>query len=126
MTQIFCPRCRLDQPSEHNFCIACGTSLPVHLLERAPAKRARLFAGVRVAPNDPEGAFLRVTCYLKEQIFHSEEGSVTIPGHHVRFSVWTGDEARCVISIPETEAHDLADFISAELGRLNDTVPVHR
>lgn len=125
MTEIFCPRCRLSQPIEHHFCVACGTSLPIDLLERSPAKKARLFAGVKVSPDDPAAAFLRVTCYLKEQTFHSEEGSVTIPGHHVRFSVWTGDEARCVVSIPETEARDLAGFITSELGRLNGDATVH-
>ncbi|MBA3431689.1 MAG: hypothetical protein H0U16_09455, partial [Actinobacteria bacterium] len=80
----------------------------------------RFFAGVKVSDGDPEGAFLRVSCYLKDQLFESPEGSVTIPGHHVRFSVWVGEEARSVISIPEAEAQELAQFISDELGRLND------
>ena len=116
---MFCPSCRLQQPTHHRFCVRCGISLPGHLLEQGAAKRARYFAGVKVSEDDPEGAFLRVSCYLKEQVFSSTEGTVTIPGHHVRFSVWVGNEARCVVSIPESEARDLAKFIANELGRLN-------
>jgi hypothetical protein len=118
MSSIFCPRCSLEQPVRHRFCVRCGQSLPTDLLEEGPAKRVRFFAGVKVTDTDREGAFLRVSCYLKEQTFSSDEGSVTIPGHHVRFSVWVGTEAKCVISIPETEARELADFIGTELGRL--------
>ena len=118
MLSIFCPECRLSQPTGHVYCVTCGTSLPTHLLEPpAGVKSARLFPGIKVSEGDPEGAFLRVSCYLKEQVFRSKEGSVTIPGRHVRFSVWVEDEARCVMSIPESEAHSLASFISAELGR---------
>lgn len=118
MPSIFCPECRLSQPTKHLYCVACGTGLPTHLLEpRTGAKSARLFPGIKVSEGDPEGAFLRVSCYLKEQEFRSKEGSVTIPGRHVRFSVWVEDEARCVMSIPESEAHALASFISSELGR---------
>lgn len=114
MDRIFCPHCRLEQPRRHTFCIACGSDLPVHLL--APrTKRARFFAGMKVDESDPEGAFLRVSCYRKDQVFESPEGSVTIPGRHVRFSVWVGTQARCVLSIPESEAVDLARFLSAEL-----------
>ena len=94
------------------------------LVKDPPAKRVRFFAGVRVSEGDPEGAFLRVSCYLKEQVFESPEGSVKIPGHHVRFSIWEGREARSVISIPESEARELAQFISHELGRLNDSVAI--
>jgi hypothetical protein len=118
MSDIFCPQCGLQQPAHHHFCVACGCSLPSHLLAANSPKRVRFFAGVKVSDDDPEGAFLRVSCYLKEQMFESDEGSVTIPGHHVRFSVWVGSEARCVMSIPETEARALADFITQELGHL--------
>lgn len=114
---IYCPQCRLQQPAEHSFCVRCSTPLPSHLLE-PPAKRVNYFAGIKVSDDDPEQAFLRVSCYLKEQTFTSPEGSVTIPGHHVRFSVWIDSEARCVMSLPEAEARELAQFIQAELGRL--------
>ncbi len=65
------------------------------------SKTARFFAGLRVADEDPADAFLRVTSYRD--------------GHHVRFSVWVDDRARCVISIPESEARELVEFLGAEL-----------
>jgi hypothetical protein len=117
--QIFCPQCRLQQPVTHVYCLRCGEALPAHLLD-APAKRVGFFAGTPVEEGDPEGAFLRVSCYLREQKFTSPEGSVVIPGHHVRFSVWIGDAARCVLSIPETEARALAAFLADELGALDE------
>jgi hypothetical protein len=110
---MFCPSCRLQQPTRHVFCIRCGTQLPTRLLADA-AKQSRWFAGVPVAPDDPRGAFLKVSRYLREQTFRTTEGEVTIPGRHVRFSVWVGDEARCAVSLPETEARDLAGFITAQ------------
>jgi hypothetical protein len=116
MQHVFCPQCRLQQPISHLYCLRCGESLPAHLLDPPPAKQVRFFAGTRVGEGDPEGAFLRVSCYLREQRFTSPEGSVVIPGHHVRFSVWVGDEARCVVSIPESEAQGLAAFLMQELG----------
>ena len=121
MNQIFCPFCRQHQPAEHLYCLRCGSSLPAHLLGDAPAKSTRFFAGIKVGEGDPEGAFLRVSCYLKEQSFESPEGSVSIPGRHVRFSVWVEDSARCVLSVPESEARDLARFIGEELDRVSLT-----
>ncbi|MDQ3932921.1 MAG: hypothetical protein M3252_08820 [Actinomycetota bacterium] len=118
MHDIFCPQCRLSQPSHHLYCVRCGAGLPSHLLaEGERAKAIRYFPGIKVGEDDPEGAFLRVTCYLKEQVFRSDEGTVKIPGRHVRFSFWVGNEARCVMSIPESEAKDLAAFVTDELGR---------
>jgi hypothetical protein len=113
---MFCPHCRLEQPETHVFCPLCGTRLPVQLL--ANNKASRFFPAVKVSPDDPENAYLRVSCYLKRQEFTSPEGSVSFEGRHVRFSVWTGDEARCVLSISETEANELATFIHDELARL--------
>lgn len=115
MESVFCPQCSQKQPATHVYCLRCGEPLPTHLLERRPAKRARFFAGVKVGEGDPEGAYLRVSCYLREQTLESPEGSVVIPGQHVRFSVWVGSEAKCVLSLPETEAQDLARFLSEEL-----------
>jgi hypothetical protein len=117
--QIFCPGCRQRQPSAHTYCFRCGEALPIDQLANEPAKRTRFFAGVKVSDEDPEAGFLRVTCYLREQQFEAPEGSVTIPGHHVRFSFWEGAKARCVLSIPEAEARDLARFITEEMSRLN-------
>ena len=115
MSGIFCPSCRLEQPLEHTYCVRCGTALPVSLLETAPAKSARFFAGVRVDGADPENAFLRVTSYRREQVISAPEGTVEIAGNHVRFSVWVDDRARCVISIPESEARELVAFLGTEL-----------
>jgi hypothetical protein len=119
MNDIFCPQCRLHQPGAHVFCVRCGTELPSHLLQAASPKRVRFFPGVRVADKDPEGAWLRVSCYLQEQRFSSSEGEVTIPAHHVRFSIWVENEALCALSIPETEARGLAAFITEELRHMN-------
>ncbi|MFP5352328.1 MAG: hypothetical protein ACLGIB_07190 [Actinomycetota bacterium] len=117
--KLFCPQCRLEQPRSHAYCLRCGHELPRQLLAQEPAKTTRFFAGVKVGHGDPDHAYLRVSCYRKDQLFESEEGSVTIPGHHVRFSVWVGDEARCVMSLPETEAAALASYIQAELTQLS-------
>ncbi|HEX2195382.1 MAG TPA: hypothetical protein VHJ76_00530 [Actinomycetota bacterium] len=114
MSEIFCPSCRLEQPLEHRYCVRCGTTLPVTLLQVTPAKTARFFAGVRVDGDDPENAFLRVTSYRRAQLIEAPEGSVEVAGRHVRFSVWVDDRARCVISIPESEARELATFLAAE------------
>lgn len=124
MQRIHCPQCGLQQPTEHLFCVRCGRSLPSHLLETGHAKRARFFAGTKVDERDPEGGFLRVSCYRKDQTFESAEGSVLIPGHHVRFSIWICDEARCVLSIPETEARDLARFLEDQLNDLDSALPL--
>jgi hypothetical protein len=106
-----CPQCRLEQPTHHVHCARCGGVVPVDPLERTPSKKTRFFAGTKVSDKDPEGSFLRVSRYLEEQTFETPEGSVTIPGHHVRFSMWNDSEARCVLSLPETEARALAEFI---------------
>jgi hypothetical protein len=119
VTNVFCPQCRQQQPSAHRYCFRCGTTLPFELVQKDSPKRTRYFAGVKVGDADPEGGFLRVSCYLREQTFEAPEGSVTIPGHHVRFSFWIGSRARCVLSIPETEAIELARFIESELNDLN-------
>ena len=111
---MFCPSCRLEQPVEHAYCVRCGTALPAHLLDARPAKSALFFAGLRVDGSDPENAFLRVSSYRNSQVLEAPEGSVRIAGNHVRFSVWVDDRARCVVSIPESEARELAAFLTAE------------
>lgn len=93
-------------------------TLPVELVAPSHAKATRFFAGVKVGDKDPDAGFLRVSCYLKEQTFEAPEGTVTIPGRHVRFSIWEQSEAQCALSIPETEARALAAFIGDELRRL--------
>lgn len=122
MQRMFCPQCGLHQPSEHIFCVRCGRSLPTHLLGDPPAKRVRFFAGMKIDQRDPEGAFLRVSCYRKDQHISTEDGTVVVPGRHVRFSIWVGDRARCVLSIPESEGVELLRFLEAELDDADDAV----
>ncbi|MDQ3646254.1 MAG: hypothetical protein M3345_04885 [Actinomycetota bacterium] len=119
MNEMFCPQCRLEQPVDHRYCARCGASLPSHLVKPA-AKSARFFAGVKVADGDPEQGFLKVSCYLREQHLYQGDRQITIPGHHVRFSMWVEDRARCVISIPISQARELTDYLHAELGGIDN------
>jgi hypothetical protein len=115
MARIFCPDCRLEQSSKHAFCPRCGGVLPVELVDPGRSKKTRFFAGTKMSHADKEGSFLRVSCYREEQTLEAPEGTVTIPGHHVRFSIWNDSRARCVLSLPETEARALAEFVLEEL-----------
>jgi hypothetical protein len=56
---------------------------------------------------------LRVSRYIEEFEIESAEGSVRVPNHHVRFSIWQGDAAQCALSLPDDEAEALADFLAA-------------
>jgi hypothetical protein len=118
MQRIFCPQCRLEQPADYLYCPRCGVRLPLELLQENRAKAVRFFAGIKVDPGDLDSAFLRVSSYRQDQRFETSEGPVTVPGHHVRFSIWVGAEALCVISLPESEARDLAEFLFVELSGL--------
>ncbi len=115
MSEIFCPSCRLEQPTSHTYCARCGTRLPVELVQQ-PTKTARFFAGVKVADTDSEHAFLRVSHYRVTETLRAAEGEIDVPVEHVRFSVWANDRAHCVISLPASEARSLASFLDAELG----------
>lgn len=112
---IFCPHCQLRQPIRHRFCARCGEALPTALVQEPSNKIARFFPSIKVAEGDPEGAFLRVTRYRSDATLESAEGAVVIPGHHVRFSIWSGDQCQCVLSLPESEARELANFVIEEL-----------
>lgn len=92
--------------------------LPTHILADAQPKASRFFLGVKLQDADLDYGFLRVSCYRQDQTFESAQGSVTVPGHHVRFSIWDGVRARCAVSVPESEARDLATFIESELDRV--------
>ncbi|MGI8407356.1 MAG: hypothetical protein ACR2L3_02455 [Actinomycetota bacterium] len=116
MDEMFCPGCRLKQPTDHTYCIACGVQLPTHLLgDLTPNKVARFFAGIKVGNDDPETGFLKVSCYLKDHTIKTWEGSVSIPGNHVRVSMWVDDESRCVMSLPASEAREMAGFILGQV-----------
>jgi hypothetical protein len=110
---MYCPRCGLRQPVEHRFCVSCGSTLPRHLLERSSPKVSRWFPSIPVGPLDPPIGALRVTRYLEEFEMETAEGSVRVPNHHVRFSIWADDRALCALSIPDDEARELAEFLLA-------------
>lgn len=86
-----------------------------------PAKHARFFAGVKVDEGDPEQGFLRVSCYGRTERIDSGRDSVTLSSEHVRFSVWVEDTARCVLSIPASEAKELSRFLDEELRAMGRT-----
>jgi hypothetical protein len=74
---------------------------------------SRWFWSFPVAPGDPEVAALRVTRYLEEYEIETADGSVCVPNHHVRFSIWIDDRAVCALSISDDEAAELAAFLQA-------------
>jgi hypothetical protein len=111
MDELFCPKCRLQQPVEHHWCVACGEALPSHLIAERAGKVARFFAGIRVGEEDPENGYLRVSCYRGSSTIESYEGSVSMPSSHVRVSMWVDSQARCVMSLPASEAREMASFI---------------
>jgi hypothetical protein len=80
----------------------------------------RWFRSVPIHPEDRPETMLRVSRYLKEFDFQTEDGSVRIPAHHVRFSVWSRDRALFAVSIPDGEAHALATFLAAEVAENGD------
>ena len=112
---MFCPNCGLGQPEEHRYCASCGGRLPRELLPRQSPKVSRWFWSYPVAPGDPEAAALRVTRYLEEYEIETAEGSVRVPNHHVRFSIWIDDRVACALSISDDEAAELASFLRAEV-----------
>ncbi len=121
MSEIFCPSCRLQQPTTHTFCAQCGARLPIELVA-PPAKMARFFAGVKVADADPEQGFLRVSHYRATERLHSGDTRLDVPTEHVRFSVWADNQAQCVISLPVSEARSLVSFLETELAHSHEVV----
>ncbi len=122
---MYCPSCGLGQSFEHRFCVSCGSRLPRELFRQPGPKVTRWFSGLPIHPDDSTTAMLRVSRYLDEFEIETDEGSVRVPSHHVRFSVWVEDRATCVVSIPDTEARGLADFLLAEVLDGDDQSSVH-
>jgi hypothetical protein len=108
---MFCPRCGVRQPEDHRFCVGCGALLPRELPADRRPKVSRWFFGIPVVPTDPPWSMLRVSRYLEEFEITSPEGSVRVPSHHVRFSIWKDDRAVATVSIPDDEARELAGFL---------------
>jgi hypothetical protein len=109
---MYCPRCGLGQPTEHAYCLACGTLLPTELLPPTGSKGSAWFLGVPVSPADRPRSALRVTRYLEEYEIDIAEGSVRVPAHHVRFSVWHDDAVAASVSISESDAEELTAFLT--------------
>jgi hypothetical protein len=109
---VYCPSCGLQQPSSHRFCMSCGIRLGSEAVGERGPKLTRLFGSIPVGPDDDPDAILRVTRYIEEVEIRTDDGSVVVPNHHVRLSIWHGDRATGVISIPDSEAEELARFLS--------------
>jgi hypothetical protein len=92
--------------------MSCGVRLDPDAVETSGPKVTRLFRSIPVGPADDPDAMLRVTRYVEEVQIQTEDGSVVIPNHHVRLSIWHGDKASSVISIPDSEAEELARFLA--------------
>ena len=108
---MYCPRCGLRQPEDHRYCAKCGHRLPAELLRPEGPKVSRWFRTIPVHPVDDPAAMLRVSRYLEEFEMASPEGTVRIPSHHVRFSIWSEDRTLHAVSIPDDEARALAEFL---------------
>ncbi|MFL5767478.1 MAG: zinc ribbon domain-containing protein [Actinomycetota bacterium] len=112
---MFCPTCGVRQPDEHRFCFSCGALMPRQLIERRGPKESRWFLSVPVLPDDPPRGALRVSRYLEQFEATTAEGSVLVPSHHVRFSIWVDDAVVSAISLPDDEATSLGEFLLAQV-----------
>jgi hypothetical protein len=108
---MYCSRCGSGQPDDHRFCAACGAQLPVESGNERTPKVTRLYLGVQTSEHDAPGAVLRVSGYLEDHEFSAPEGTVTVPGDHVRFSVWVVDRPVAAISLTASDADELAHFL---------------
>ena len=86
-------------------------------------KITRWFRSLPVSSGDPDFGAVRVTRYVHDYEIETEEGSVRVPSHHVRISLWIDDRAVCALSIPDDEAEELARFLLAT-AREEDEEPV--
>jgi hypothetical protein len=112
---MYCPSCGFRQPDQHRYCVSCGDQLPIDLLRPRLPKVTQLFAGMPTHSADVPESVLRVSRYVDDVVFESAEGSVTIPGRHVRFSVWVGERPECAISLSDGEADRLALFLQTPI-----------
>jgi hypothetical protein len=69
-----------------------------------------------VVPQDRAGTAIRVTRYLEEFDWSTEEGTVRVPAQHVRFSIWISDEVQAAASISADDARALAQFLVTDEG----------
>jgi hypothetical protein len=108
---MYCPACGLHQPDSHGYCVACGTRLPHELASEQLPKVTQMFLGIPTHPIDPPAPVLRVSHYLRDIDFSSPEGTVRIPGHHTRLSIWPDDRPVCAMSLSEEETKRLGRFL---------------
>jgi hypothetical protein len=76
-------------------------------------KVSRWFRSLPILPQDQPETMLRVSRYFEEVDVSTPDGSVRVPAHHVRISIWSGDHALAALSIPDDEARELATFLAA-------------
>jgi hypothetical protein len=108
---MHCPSCGRGQPDTHRFCFACGSPLPNDLVPLRRPKVTNLFLGIPTHAEDPPEPVLRVSRYLDDVEITSGEGSVMVPGRHVRVSIWVVDRPVCAMSLTEDEAERLGRFL---------------
>jgi hypothetical protein len=108
---MFCPWCGYERSNDYRFCVSCGGRLPVERLWRSGRKQTNLFLGIPTHPDDAPEPVLRVSRYVDEVKVESIDGSVIIPGHHVRISIWLVDRPVCAMSLSEEEADRLGQFL---------------
>jgi hypothetical protein len=108
---MFCPSCGSEQSNDHRFCAYCGGRLPIELFAHGGRKQTNLFLGIPTHPDDAPEPVLRVSRYADEVEVDSVDGSVVIPGHHVRISIWLVDRPVCAMSLSEEEAERLGQFL---------------
>jgi hypothetical protein len=85
-------------------------------VNRGGPKESRWFLALPVVPQDRAGTAIRVTRYLEEFDWSTEEGTVRVPAHHVRFSIWISDEVQAAASISADDARALAQLLLADEG----------
>ena len=112
---MFCPWCGGKPEPEYRYCATCGGQLPSEEQSGSGPKQARWFLGIPVVEADPLGSAIRVTRYREEAELHTTEGTVRVPNHHVRFSIWIDDHAVAAVSLPDDEARSLASFVLASV-----------
>jgi hypothetical protein len=69
-----------------------------------------MFLGIPTHPIGPLVPVLRVAT-IRDIDFSSPEGTVRIPGHHTRLSIWPEDRPVCAMSLSEEEAKRLGRFL---------------
>ncbi len=110
---MYCPSCGLGQPDDYRFCLSCGYRLPRELLPLRKPKVTSLFPGIPTQPEDPPEPVLRVSRYLQDMEVFTDQGTVLVPGHHARLSIWIIDRPVCAMSLSDYQAERLARFLMA-------------